>query len=126
MRVGYKASAEQFAPGELAAYAIRAEELGFDSVTISDHFQPWRLDGGHAPNSLAWMPWVLARTERVLVGTTLLSPSFRYNPALLAQTCAGKAWLAAAKERFTMSRTAAAKCMKVKKLTPRKVSDPRS
>ena len=66
LRVGYKASAEQFAPGELAGYAVRAEELGLDSVTVSDHFQPWRLEGGHAPNSLAWMSWVLARTERVL------------------------------------------------------------
>ena len=94
LRVGYKASAEQFAPGELAAYAIRAEELGFDSVTISDHFQPWRLDGGHAPNSLAWMPWVLARTERVLVGTSVLTPTFRYNPAVLAQTFATMACLA--------------------------------
>ena len=51
MRIGYKASAEQFAPADLAGYAVLAEELGLDSVTISDHFQPWRLEGGHAPNS---------------------------------------------------------------------------
>ena len=94
LRVGYKASAEQFAPRELAGYAVRAEELGLDSVTISDHFQPWRLEGGHAPNSLAWMPWVLARTERVLVGTSVLTPTFRYNPAVLAQTFATMACLA--------------------------------
>jgi coenzyme F420-dependent glucose-6-phosphate dehydrogenase len=94
LRVGYKASAEQFTPTELAAYAVRAEELGLDSVTISDHFQPWRLNGGHAPNSLAWMPWVLARTERVLVGTSVLTPTFRYNPAVLAQTFATMACLA--------------------------------
>ena len=60
LRVGYKASAEQFAPLELGRYAVRAEELGLDSVTVSDHFQPWRLQGGHAPNALAWMPWVLS------------------------------------------------------------------
>ncbi|HWO50744.1 MAG TPA: LLM class flavin-dependent oxidoreductase, partial [Ornithinibacter sp.] len=94
LRVGYKASAEQFAPGELAAYAVRAEELGLDSVTISDHFQPWRLQGGHAPNSLAWMSWVLARTERVLVGTSVMTPTFRYNPAVVAQTFATMACLA--------------------------------
>lgn len=94
IRVGYKASAEQFAPGELAGYAVLAEELGLDSVTISDHFQPWRLEGGHAPSSLAWMPWVLARTERVLVGTSVLTPTFRYNPAVLAQTFATMACLA--------------------------------
>jgi len=94
LRIGYKASAEQFAPPELAHYAVRAEELGLDSVTVSDHFQPWRLEGGHAPNSLAWMPWVLARTDRVLVGTSVLTPTFRYNPAVMAQTFATMACLA--------------------------------
>ena len=94
LRVGYKASAEQFAPGQLAGFAVRAEELGLDSVTISDHFQPWRLEGGHAPNSLAWMSWVLARTERVLVGTSVMTPTFRYNPAVVAQTFATMACLA--------------------------------
>ena len=88
LRVGYKASAEQFAPGELAAYAVRAEELGLDSVTVSDHFQPWRLQGGHAPNSLAWLAWVAARTERVVLGTSVMTPTFRYNPAVVAQTFA--------------------------------------
>ena len=94
LRVGYKASAEQFAPGELAGYAVLAEEFGLDSVTISDHFQPWRLEGGHAPNSLAWMSWVLARTERVQVGTSVMTPTFRYNPAVVAQTFATMACLA--------------------------------
>jgi coenzyme F420-dependent glucose-6-phosphate dehydrogenase len=94
IRVGYKASAEQFAPGELADYAVRAEELGLDSVTISDHFQPWRLDGGHAPSSTAWMAWVLARTERIMVGTSVMTPTFRYNPPVLAQTFATMACLA--------------------------------
>ncbi len=94
LRVGYKASAEQFAPGELAAYAVRAEELGLDSVTISDHFQPWRLEGGHAPNSLAWLAWVAARTERVMLGPSVLTPTFRYNPAVIAQTFATLACLA--------------------------------
>ena len=94
LRVGYKASAEQFAPGELAGFAVLAEEVGLDSVTISDHFQPWRLEGGHAPSSLAWMPWVLARTERVMVGTSVLTPTFRYNPPVLAQAFATMACLA--------------------------------
>lgn len=85
IQIGYKASAEQFGPRELADYAVQAEQLGFDSVTISDHFQPWRHKGGHAPNSLAWLSHVGARTERVLLGTSVLTPTFRYNPAVLAQ-----------------------------------------
>ena len=40
VRFGYKASAEQFGPRELLGYAVKAEELRFDSVFVSDHFQP--------------------------------------------------------------------------------------
>ena len=52
LRIGYKASAEQFAPRQLLDYAVQAEAVGLDSVTISDHFQPWQHDGGHAPFAL--------------------------------------------------------------------------
>lgn len=94
IRIGWKASAEQFAPRRLADYAVLAEEVGLDSVTISDHFQPWRLTGGHAPNAMAWLGWVAARTERVVLGTSVLTPTFRYNPAVIAQTFATLACLA--------------------------------
>ena len=49
MRYGYKASAEQFAPRELIDYARLAEELGLETIAVSDHFQPWRHQGGHTP-----------------------------------------------------------------------------
>ena len=55
LRIGYKASAEQFGPRELLDFGVLAEQVGLDSVLISDHFQPWRHDGGHAPFSLAWL-----------------------------------------------------------------------
>lgn len=85
LRIGYKASAEQFAPRELLDFAVQAEQVGLDSVLISDHFQPWRHHGGHAPFSLAWLAALGERTERVTIGTSVLTPSFRYNPAVLAQ-----------------------------------------
>jgi len=85
LRLGYKASAEQFGPSELLNYSVLAEQLGFDSVFISDHFQPWRHTGGHAPYSLAWMGALGARTSRVLIGTSVLTPTFRYHPAIVAQ-----------------------------------------
>src|ERR687894_830538 len=88
IRFGYKASAEQFPPTELLGYGVRAEELGFDSVFISDHLQPWRHDGGHAPAALPWLGALAARTERVLVGTSVLTPTFRYHPAVVAQAFA--------------------------------------
>ena len=57
IRLGYKASAEQFGPNELADFAVDAEDAGFDSVFVSDHLQPWMHEGGHAPSA----PWVPAR-----------------------------------------------------------------
>ena len=45
LRLGYKASAEQFGPSELLDFAVLAEQRGFDSVFISDHFQGWRHTG---------------------------------------------------------------------------------
>jgi coenzyme F420-dependent glucose-6-phosphate dehydrogenase len=85
LRIGYKASAEQFGPRELVEYAVRAEEVGLDSVVTSDHFLPWRHEGGHAPSSLVWLAAVGERTERVQIGTSVLTPTFRYNPAVIAQ-----------------------------------------
>ena len=93
LRVGYKASAEQFAPRDLVEYAVRAEEVGLDSVVVSDHYQPWRHTGGHAPFSLAWMAAVGERTSRVQLGTSVLTATFRYNPAVIAQAFATMACL---------------------------------
>ena len=88
LRVGYKSSAEQFGPRDLVDFAVEAEGWGFDSVTTSDHFLPWRETGGHAPFSLAWMAAVGERTSRVQIGTSVLTPTFRYNPAVIAQAFA--------------------------------------
>jgi coenzyme F420-dependent glucose-6-phosphate dehydrogenase len=85
LKIGYKASAEQFGPRDLVEYSVLAEEVGLDSVWVSDHFQPWRHIGGHAPFALAYLAAVGERTERVQLGTSVLTPTFRYNPAVLAQ-----------------------------------------
>ena len=86
--LGYKASAEQFPPKRLLDLAVAAESAGFDSVWTSDHFQPWRHTDGHAPNALVWLGAAAAATNRVILGTSVLTPSFRYNPAIVAQAFA--------------------------------------
>jgi coenzyme F420-dependent glucose-6-phosphate dehydrogenase len=88
LRIGYKASAEQFGPRQLLDYAVQAEQVGLDSVLVSDHVQPWRHHGGHAPFSLSWLAAVGERTERVQLGTSVMTPTFRYNPAVVAQAFA--------------------------------------
>ncbi|HEY3086925.1 MAG TPA: glucose-6-phosphate dehydrogenase (coenzyme-F420) [Jatrophihabitantaceae bacterium] len=88
IRFGYKASAEQFGPSELLEFSVLAETVGFDSVFVSDHLQPWRHDGGHAPFALSWLGALGARTNRIVIGTSVLTPTFRYHPALIAQAFA--------------------------------------
>jgi coenzyme F420-dependent glucose-6-phosphate dehydrogenase len=88
VKFGYKASNEQFAPQELLRFGVLAEECGFDSVFVSDHLQPWRHDGGHAPFAMTWLGALGARTERITMGTSVLTPTFRYHPAIVAQAFA--------------------------------------
>ena len=85
LRLGYKASTEQFGPNELIDFAVAAEETGFDSVFVSDHLQPWRHNGGHAPAALPLLGAMGARTSRVLLGTSVLTPTLRYHPGVIAQ-----------------------------------------
>lgn len=85
LRLGYKASAEQFGPSELLGFSVSAEHYGFDSVFISDHFQPWKHTDGHAPFSFAWLGALGAKTSRILIGTSVLTPTFRYHPSIVAQ-----------------------------------------
>ena len=76
-----------------AAWAQRAEELGFDSVWVSDHFfytfarygEPEPLHGSLEP--LTALAGLAALTERVRLGTLVLGAPFRH-PSLLAKTVA--------------------------------------
>jgi coenzyme F420-dependent glucose-6-phosphate dehydrogenase len=85
LKLGYKASAEQFPPRQLLDFAVHAEAVGFDSIMVSDHFQPWRHTDGHAPFSFAWMGALGERTSRAIIGTSVVTPTFRYHPAIVAQ-----------------------------------------
>jgi coenzyme F420-dependent glucose-6-phosphate dehydrogenase len=88
VRYGYKASAEQFGPAELLDFSVRAEEAGLEIVAISDHFQPWRHHGGHSPAALPWLGAAVERTQSATLGTSVLTPTLRYEPAVIAQAFA--------------------------------------
>ena len=85
LKLGYKASAEQFGPKALLDFSVLAEKSGFDSVFVSDHFQPWKHTDGHAPSALAWLGALGASTSRIVMGTSVLTPTFRYHPSVVAQ-----------------------------------------
>ena len=80
LKLGYKASAEQFPPRQLLDFAIHAEAVGFDSIMVSDHFQPWRHTGGHAPFSFAWLGALGERTSRAIIGTSVVTPDLPLPP----------------------------------------------
>ena len=88
LTLGYKASAEQFGPRELLDFAIQAEQTGFDSVFVSDHYQPWRHTTAMPRTASPGSVPLAARTERVAIGTSVLTPTFRYHPAIVAQAMA--------------------------------------
>src|SRR5438105_12631141 len=88
LKLGWKASAEQFGPQELLDLAVLAEEKGFDSIWVSDHYQPFKHTDGHSPFSLAWLGAAGQRTRRAILGTSVLTPTFRYHPAVVAQAFA--------------------------------------
>lgn len=85
VRIGYKASAEQFAPRELLEFSVAAERSGLDIVAVSDHFQPWRHHGGHSPSAFTWLGAASHATGTAVLGTSVLTPTLRYHPSIVAQ-----------------------------------------
>jgi coenzyme F420-dependent glucose-6-phosphate dehydrogenase len=88
MRYGYKASAEQFGPRPLIDYSKLAEELGLTTIAVSDHFQPWRHKGGHTPAVFPWLGALGENTKDAFLGTSVLTPTMRYHPSIVAQNFA--------------------------------------
>ena len=84
LKLGYKASAEQFAPRELLEFSVEAERLGLEIIAVSDHFQPFRHTGGHGTAALPWLGAVGERTETTMLGTSVLTPTLRYHPSKIA------------------------------------------
>ncbi|MCP2167812.1 TIGR03557 family F420-dependent LLM class oxidoreductase [Goodfellowiella coeruleoviolacea] len=100
MKIGYKLSSEAFGPDELVRQAVRAEEVGFDFVEMSDHFHPWLDEQGHSPFTWTVFGTIAARTERIGLATGVTCPTVRYHPAVIAQAAATLALLSHG--RFTL------------------------
>jgi F420-dependent hydroxymycolic acid dehydrogenase len=86
--VGLALSHEQFPPTQVVELGVQAEQAGFAAVWADDHFEPWQDNQGHC--SLAWVTLAALgqRTQRLLLGTGVTCPSYRYRPQLVAQAFA--------------------------------------
>jgi G6PDH family F420-dependent oxidoreductase len=88
MQIGYKLAAEAFGPADLISQAVRAEQVGFDFVEISDHFHPWLNVQGHSPFAWTVLGAIAAKTSRIGLATGVTCPTVRYHPAIIAQAAA--------------------------------------
>ncbi len=98
---GYKLMTEEHGPAALIANAVKAEEAGFDFVSISDHFHPWLESQGHAPFAWSVLGAIAHATSRIGISTGLTCPILRYHPAIIAQAAATIAVLS--EGRFTLA-----------------------
>ena len=55
LRIGYKASAEQFDPATLLDFSVEAERPGSSSRACPTTSSPGATTGGHSPAALPWL-----------------------------------------------------------------------
>jgi hypothetical protein len=86
--VGFMLAHEQFPVPQLVEIGVLAEQAGFDLLATSDHLQPWQSNEGHSGSAWATLAAVGQKTRRVWMGPTVTCPTFRYNPAVVAEAFA--------------------------------------
>ncbi|MFB6120158.1 MAG: TIGR03557 family F420-dependent LLM class oxidoreductase [Halobacteriaceae archaeon] len=90
---GWFASLEEFSPAACLEQVDLAEEAGFDSVWVNDHFHPWfdqkaNGESANGGNCWSWMPAALERTDDIRVGTGVSAMIKRYHPGNVAHQLA--------------------------------------
>jgi len=88
LKIGYATEHEQYSPTKLLDFTVLAEQYGFEAIWTSDHFHPWAHKGASGGFSWVWMAAAAERTKKVEVGTAVIAPTLRYNPAIVAQAFA--------------------------------------
>lgn len=78
---------EQFPPSSIVRQARAAERAGFDGVWLADHFQPW-WEPGESGHAWVTLGAVGQATARIGLGSAVTAPTYRHNPAIVAQAFA--------------------------------------
>ena len=92
MKIGYFLSCEEYGPGELIDQARWAEQAGFESLWISDHYHPWNDEQGESP--FVWsMIGAVSQVCDLPITTAVTCPTVRQHPAIVAQAAATSAVL---------------------------------
>jgi TAT-translocated FGD2 family F420-dependent dehydrogenase len=86
--MGFMLPHEQFPAPQLVQFGVAAERAGFDLLATSDHFQPWQANEGHSSEAWVTLGALGQKTKKVWMGPTVTCPTFRYSPAVVAETFA--------------------------------------
>ena len=87
-KVYYFLGHEQFHPEKLVKDAVKAEKSGFDGVFVSEHFNPWVADAGASGFAFSTLGAIANATEKIELMTGVVTPLFRFHPAVIAQASA--------------------------------------
>lgn len=87
-KIGYTISSEEHGPNELVNHAVRAEQVGFEFASISDHFHPWTSTQGNAPFVWSTLGGIAQATDDLPVGVGVNCPIMRIHPVNVAHAAA--------------------------------------
>src|ERR1700712_649888 len=92
MKIGYFLSCEECSPASIIQQEKWAEEAGFESLWISDHFHPWNDEQGQS--AFVWsVIGALSQVTSLPITTAVTCPTVRIHPAIVAQAAATSAHL---------------------------------
>ncbi|MGA9139252.1 MAG: TIGR03557 family F420-dependent LLM class oxidoreductase [Methanocella sp.] len=87
VKLGLQLGPEQNDPLELLDQSVAAEQAGFETLLVDDHFHPWD-PVGQSCYTWSWLGAAAARLNGIEMGTGVTCPILRYNPAIIAQAAA--------------------------------------
>lgn len=88
LRLGVVLASEEYSPQELVKQGVEAERHGLDTAWGSDHFHPWFDTNAHGAFIWSILSSVGALTGKIVLGTSVTCPLFRYPPPVVAQAFA--------------------------------------
>jgi G6PDH family F420-dependent oxidoreductase len=84
---------EEHSAAKIADVAGRAEQAGFRSAWISDHFHPWNDAQGESPFVWSVLGAAARTTQQMRWATAVTCPTIRTHPAIVAHAAATTATL---------------------------------
>src|ERR1700709_2569518 len=92
MQIGYFLSCEEYSPQSILEQAKGAEEAGFESLWIPNHFHPGNDEQGQS--AFVWsMIGAISQVCSLPITTAVTCPTTRIHPAIVAQAAATSAVL---------------------------------